>query len=112
MPGPLFHAGATGNCPHGGIISAISSNTRVLVNGMAAVTVSDFTSISGCPFIIMPANKSQPCVKVQWITPATKVLICGQPAVLQTSSNLCLSAEQIPQGQGMINNNQTRVTGT
>jgi hypothetical protein len=39
------------------------------------------------------------------------VLVMGQPALLQTSTGLCLSPEQIPQGPPSIVVNQTRVIG-
>ena len=47
---------------------------------------------------------------MQWTVPATRVLINGQPALLQTSTGLCLSAEQIPQGPPIITVTQTRVS--
>ena len=55
------------------------------------------TSSPGCAFTV-PPSKPQPCLKVQWLVPAARVLVGGQPAILQSSSGLCLSAEQIPQG--------------
>jgi uncharacterized Zn-binding protein involved in type VI secretion len=111
MPGPLFHVGNTTLCPHGGQAQTISSNSRVLVNGMPVATISDTTLVAGCPFTV-PTGKPQPCVKVQWLVPATRVVVNGQPALLQTSTGLCLSPEQIPQGPPMVTVNQTRVIGT
>ncbi len=112
MPGPLYHVGASGICPHGGQASTISANTRVLVLGQPVAVLSDTTTIAGCPFSIPPAPKPQPCVTVRWLVPATRVLVNGQPALLQTSTGLCLSAEQIPQGPPTITVNQTRVIAT
>src|SRR5688500_7298909 len=97
MPGFLVQVGATAMCPHAGQVSIVSSNTRVLVGGQPAATLGDQFLIAGCPFTV-PPGKPQPCVKVQWLAPAMRVLIGGQPAILQTSTGLCLSAEQIPQG--------------
>jgi hypothetical protein len=48
---------------------------------------------------------------VQWLVPATRVLVNGQPAILQTSTGLCLSVEQIPAGPPTVVAIQTRVTG-
>lgn len=110
MPGPLYHVGATGICPHGGSVTTISSNARVLVSGQPVATFADTSTIAGCAFTT-PLPKPQPCIRVQWLTPATRVLVNGQPALLQTSSGLCLSAEQIPQGPPTITVNQTRVIG-
>jgi uncharacterized Zn-binding protein involved in type VI secretion len=113
MPGFLLHVGASATCPHGGQISVVSSNTRVLVNGLFVATAADVYGIAGCPFTVPagPATKPQPCVKVQWFTPATRVFINGQPAILQLSSGLCQSVEQIPQGAPLVAATQTRVIG-
>lgn len=111
MPGFIYHVGATAICPHGGQVTTISSNTRVLVNGMPAAVVTDTSVVAGCAFTV-PGPKPQPCVKVQWLVPAARVLINGQPVLLQTSSGLCLSAEQIPQGPPTIVTTQTRVVAT
>ncbi|MGH2354065.1 MAG: hypothetical protein ACRDJN_20865 [Chloroflexota bacterium] len=111
MPGLLLQVGATAMCPHGGQVSIISSNTRVLLGGQPAATLNDTYPIAGCPFTV-PGPKPQPCVKVQWIVPALRVLVNRQPAILQTSTGLCLSAEQIPQGPPNVVVTQVRVKGT
>ena len=111
MPGFLFHANATATCPHGGQVTTVPKNTRVLVMGMPVVTVSDISLVAGCAFTL-PNGKPQPCVKVLWLVPATRVLIMGQPAVLMTSTAIAQSAEQIPQGPPIIAATQTRVIGT
>lgn len=108
MPGFLYQVGASAICPHGGQVSVASSNTRVLVGGMPAATLSDLFMVAGCAFTV-PGPKPQPCVKVQWLVPAARVLINGQPAILQTSTGLCQSAEQIPQGPPTVIVTQTRV---
>lgn len=110
MPGPLYHVGATAICPHGGQVTVIPTNTRVLVNGQPVATMGDTYLVAGCAFTI-PPGKPQPCVKVQWLVPATRVLVNGQPAILQTSTGLCLSAEQIPQGPPLVIAAQPRVIG-
>lgn len=114
MPGFLYHVSASAMCPHGGQLSVISNNSRVLVNGMPIATLGDNYPIAGCPFTVPagPAPKPQPCIRGQWLVPATRVMINGQAAILQTSSGLCLSAEQIPQGPPTVTVTQTRATGT
>lgn len=101
-------------CPHGGSMTTISSNTRVLVSGQPVATMADTSTIAGCPFQIpIPAGtKPQPCVLVQWLVPAVRVTVNGQPPLLQISPGLCKSAEQIPQGPPTITVNQTRVIAT
>ncbi len=111
MPGFLFHVGASAVCPHAGQVSTISTNTRVLVSGQPVATLADTYPVAGCPFTV-PGPKPQPCVKVQWLVPAARVLVGGQPAILQSSSGLCLSAEQIPQGPPSVLVTQMRAMGT
>ena len=108
MPGPLFHVGAVAICPHGGQMTTISSNTRVLVSGQPVATLADQYLIAGCAFTV-PTGKPQPCVTNQWLTPATRVH--GQPVILQTSTGICFSAEQIPQGPPVVVTTQPRVVG-
>lgn len=110
MPGFLLHVGAAAICPHGGQVSVISTNARVLVNGLPVATLADAYVIAGCAFTV-PGPKPQPCVKVQWLAPATRILVNGQPPILHTSAGLCLSAEQIPQGPPTVLATQTRVGG-
>lgn len=110
MPGFLFHSQAVAMCPHGGQITVIPSNARVLVMGMPAATVSDIGVVAGCVFAVGP--KPQPCVTARWFVPATRVLINGQPALIQPSTGLCQSAEQIPNGPPIIASTQTRVIAT
>lgn len=111
MPGPLFHVANTTMCPHGGQAQTISSNARVLVGGLPVATFADQTVVAGCAFTL-PGPKPSPCVRVQWAQPAVRVLVMGQPALLQTSVGLCLSPEQAPQGAPIVAVNQPRVIGT
>ena len=111
MPGFIMHVGATAICPHAGQVTIITKNTRVLVSGQPVATFADTFLIAGCAFTI-PPGKPQPCVKVQWIMPATRVFVGGQPVILQSSTGLCQSAEQIPQGPPSILLTQLRVRGT
>ncbi len=111
--GPLLHLGATVTCPHGGQATPVPSNTRVLVGGQPVTVVSDTYTVAGCPFTIPGSPpKPQPCVTVQWAVPASRVLVGGLPALLQTSAGLCKSAEQIPQGAPIVSATQPRVLGT
>jgi hypothetical protein len=110
MSGFLLHVGATALCPHGGSISTVSSNAQVRVSGQPVATFNDTYLIAGCAFTV-PGPKPQPCVKVQWLVPAARVRVNGQPVILQTSTGLCQSAEQIPQGPPNIVATQTRVRG-
>lgn len=111
MPGPLFHVGAVATCPHAaGQVTTISSNTRVLVTGMPVATIADQFTIAGCPLAAQPTP--QPCVRVQWLAPATRVLVNGQPAILQTSAGLALTPQQTPGGAPIVVTTQLRVVAT
>ena len=114
MPGPLYHVGAQAVCPHGGQASTVTTNARVFVSGQPVATLPDVTSVSACPFQIPvgAGTKPQPCVLVKWIVPATRVFVGGKPALMQTSTGICQSAEQIPQGPPTITVTQTRVIAT
>jgi hypothetical protein len=111
MPGPIVNVGAVAMCPHGGQVSIVSSNARVVANGMPLATMADQFLVAGCAFTI-PPGKPQPCVRVQWMTPAVRVLINGQPPILQTSTGLALSVEGIPGGLPIVSTTQPRVVAT
>ena len=109
MPGPLFHVGAVAMCPHGGQVTTISSNTRVLVTGMPVATLADTFLVAGCAFTL-PPPKPQPCVRVQWIVAAARVLVNGTPPITQASTGLALSVEGIPGGPPLVVQTQPRVS--
>lgn len=114
MPGFLVHVGATIKCTHAaGQATIAPSNQRVKVGGMPLALVTDQTTVAGCPFQVPvgAGMKPQPCVRVMWQAPATRVKVMGQAVLLQSSSGSCLSAEQIPQGTPLIATTQIRVRG-
>jgi hypothetical protein len=110
MAGQLLHVGATILCPHAGQASIISTNTRVKVSGQAVAVLNDTTTIAGCAFTV--GTVPQPCIKVQWLVPAVRVKVNGQAALLSTSSGLCQSATQVPQGPPQVVVTQMRVRGS
>jgi hypothetical protein len=113
MPGLLLHVGAQVQCPHGGKAQITTTNARVKVGGNFVVLVSDVTTVAGCSFQVPigTGTKPQPCVKVQWLTPAARVKVMSQFVLLQDSKGLCQSAEQIPQGPPTAAATQARVQG-
>jgi hypothetical protein len=110
VPGQIVTVGATALCPHGGQVSIVSSNTRVMLGGQPAATLSDTYPIAGCAFAV--GAKPQPCVRVQWLVPAARVLVNKQPVILHNSGGVCSSAEQIPQGPPKVVATQLRVKAT
>jgi hypothetical protein len=107
----FFHVGAGAICPHGGQVSVVPTNARVLVGGQPVAVLADQFMIAGCAFTV-PPGKPQPCMKVQWLQPALRVTIGGSPAILMSSTGLCQSADQIPQGPPTITTTQVRARGT
>lgn len=109
----LLHVDASVNCLHQGRVTIISSNTRVKVSGEAVATVNDtYTVTAGTCIFTTPAGTPHPCVKVQWIRPASRVFVNGQPVVLKDSTGICLAADQAPQGAPNVAVTQMRVKGT
>jgi uncharacterized Zn-binding protein involved in type VI secretion len=109
----LYHVGALGSCAHGAPITVISTNNRVKVSGQAVATLGDTFTVSGCPFTILVAlvSKPQPCTTVKWLKVASRVRVNGQPVILKSSSGICQSGEQSPQGAPSISSTQMRVKG-
>jgi hypothetical protein len=111
MPGPLIQLGATIMCPHGGQVTDVPTNARVLASGMPVATAADTFLVAGCAFQLPPPTPS-PCLTVQWLTPAVRVMVNGTPALLQTSAGLCQNPAQVPQGPPIVAATQVRVIGT
>ncbi len=76
---------------------------------MPVATLSDTSLVAGCAFTVGP--QPMPCLRVQWLVPAVRVKVMGQPALLPTSTGLCLSPVQAPQGPPVVTTNQPRVVG-
>ncbi len=96
-------------CPHGGTVSAISSNVRVSAAGAPLVRASDTFVIAGCPFST-PAGP-HPCVLVQWVTQDLRSQVLSGPTLSEASVGLCLAADQAPQGAVIIAMTQPQVAG-
>jgi hypothetical protein len=109
VPGALFHVGAIALCPHGGQVMTVPGSPRVTVMGAPVASTADQFLVAGCVFTVGP--KPQPCVKVQWLLPATRVKVMGMPAILAPAPGLCQSVEQIPGGPPNVVNVQARVKG-
>lgn len=110
MPGFLYHVGVVAMCPHGGQVTAIASSPRVLVSGQPVTTFSDNYLVAGCAFNVSGAP--HPCVKIQWLAPAARVRVAGNPVVLQNSPGLAVAGDQAPQGSPVVVSGQVRVKGT
>lgn len=110
MACPLVTTAALIQCAHAGMVSVVSANVRVRAGGQPVALVSDNYPIAGCPFLKPPPAPS-PCVLVQWIVPAARVRVLGQPVILQASTGLGLAATLDPQGPVSVVATQPRVGG-
>lgn len=111
MPLPVVTVAAIAQCPHGIPVQFTSSAMKVQFAGTPPMVGMDRGAIAGCPFTI-PPGKPQPCAFALLLQPATKVLVEGQPVLLQSPSDICQSADQIPNGPVVYSNVQFQVTAT
>jgi hypothetical protein len=111
MAGNTLTTLSTLQCPHGGTVTIVSSNAKVQADGGFIATASDTFTVAGCPFQI-PATPPipSPCLTVQWLVPDVMVTVNGQPSLSQSSTGLCLSAAQIPQGPVVISAAQAKAS--
>jgi hypothetical protein len=98
-------------CPHGGSVTAITTNTATQAVGAYVVRSTDTFIVAGCAFTLPPAVPS-PCVTVQWITSSLANTVMGDNVLTMDSQGLCLAATQAPQGPVMIVDTQVPVSGT
>lgn len=108
MPGFLLDVAAVMTCPHAGQVTISPGNPRVKTLGQPVATMADLGTVAGCTFT--PSAPS-PCVTVEWLVPAARVMAGGQPVLLQTSPALCANAAKAPQGAPILIADQTRVKG-
>jgi hypothetical protein len=88
MPGFLLHQGASVQCVHGGDAQPTAASPRVTLSGHPAVTIASAYAIAGCADPPPPAGNG-PCVTAAFVTAAKRMLIMGQPALLQDSQSIC-----------------------
>jgi hypothetical protein len=94
-------------CPHGGQVQATPANSRV--KGDAYLLTKDDTfSIAGCSFTL-PSGQPSPCMKVTWVLSDLHVK-AGAATLSESSTGLCFSAQNVPQGPVSVVSTQTRVT--
>lgn len=107
--GRLLNASSQMMCPHGGTVSAATTNTRTKTGGGYALRSSDTYTISGCPINI--SGVAHPCVRVQWVQPAMSSRAAGDSALTEESVGLCLAADMAVQGTVMVTFTQSQVSG-
>jgi hypothetical protein len=107
--GFLLDAGVTITCPHAGTATVTPRATRVSLGGKPPLLVDDVVTITGCSLNI--AGAPSPCLRVQWLLPAMRVMVESSPVLLDSSVGLCVNAAGAPQGTALVTGFQTRVQG-
>jgi hypothetical protein len=99
-------------CPHGGTVSASTSNTRTKADGAYVVRAGDTFSVAGCPFTL-PGTPPvpHPCVRVQWLTEALRNSDASDKPLTTDSLGMCLAGDGAPQGSVIVANTQARQAG-
>lgn len=96
-------------CPHGGGVQAVTSNTTTKGGGGYLLRSSDTFTIAGCALNISGAP--HPCVQVQWVQMAARSTTGGGANLTEASVGLCQAADGAVQGTALIVNTQQQVKG-
>jgi hypothetical protein len=96
-------------CPHGGTVTAVTTNARVKAADDFLLRASDTFLVAGCPFIL--ALVPHPCVQVQWVQPAARSQALSDFTLTEESVGLCVAADMAVQGAVQILLTQPRVSG-
>ena len=95
-------------CPHLGKLNLITENTKIIVDGAAAMLETDVSKVFGC--IFTTSAGPSPCKTVRWSSGTNRVTINGTPLLIQTSIGICYNSSQVPQGVAIIIINQMKVS--
>lgn len=109
MSVPILNTVSTIQCPHGGQLVLVTSDTVFRIDGSPALLLTDVHPIVGCPFVV--GTKPQPCVTARWVVGAQRTRVWQIPVLLRDSVGICYSAEQIPQGPPVVIQVQQRARG-
>ena len=111
MSKPVVTQATMIQCPHAIPATLTTSNSKVLIDNSPALVMGDKGTVSGCPFTL-PNGKPQPCVTALLTGAATKVMAENKLVLLLNPSDICQSAEGIPQGPVVWSSIQTKVLAT
>lgn len=101
MAGPTLTTAARLQCPHGGQVQIVTTDTRSSAGGSPLATSADQFLVTGCPFQL-PGPTPSPCVKVVWQRPDTRAKAAGSYTLSASSAGLCVSAAEVPQGPVVV----------
>jgi hypothetical protein len=107
--GRLLNASSQMMCPHGGTVTASTSNSKARADSGFVLRQSDTFTIAGC--VLNVAGAPHPCVRVQWVQPTLQNRAAGDSALAEESVGLCVAADQAVQGTVLVVFTQARVSG-
>jgi hypothetical protein len=96
-------------CPHGGTVNVISTNTRTQAAGSYLLRASDTFTVAGCSFSL--GSLPHPCVQVKWEQPSRQSQVEGDFTLTEESVGFCIAADQGRQGVVLINFTQAQDSG-
>jgi len=96
-------------CPHGGTVSAISSNSKTQAVGGFVLRKTDTFIIAGCTLNV--AGVLHPCVTINWVKPDARCRVLSDFTLSADSVGLCVAADQAVQGTVLVNSTQPKVSG-
>src|ERR1700730_14389280 len=95
-------------CPHGGTVTAISSNAHSQAASGAVLRSSDTFTIAGCSFA--PGGTPHPCVQVKWFQ-TDQHSKTDAFTLSQESVGFCVAGDQAVQGTVIVSSTQARASG-
>jgi len=95
-------------CPHLGKLNLTTKNTKIIVDGAAAMLETDVSKVFGC--IFTTSAGPSPCKTVRWSCGTNRVTINGTPLLIQSSIGICYNSSHVPQGVATIIRTQTKVS--
>ena len=104
----LLTTSSSMQCPHGGMVNVISSDTRVQAVSSFVLRSSDTFTIAACPF---NPGTPHPCVQVQWVQSSLKSQAMDDFTLTEESVGLCVAADMAVQGTVRINFTQAQGSG-
>jgi hypothetical protein len=111
MSKPVVTMATLIQCPHAIPGTLATTTAKVLVDGMPPLVSGDKGTVAGCPFTV-PTGKPQPCATALLTGLASKVLAENKPVLLLNPSDICQSADQIPNGPVVWGTIQAKVLAT
>jgi hypothetical protein len=86
----------------------------VLPVGAPVATISDTFPVAGCPVQVPfgPGANPQPCVRIQWLVPAARVMINSQPRCWPPTPGCAFPWRGVPAGPPIVTAPQPRVVAS